>query len=734
MQINLSEANVSLHATGIALGQWQDSAPVSLQGSLNKTAPIEALLHDVSESKEGPPGGYSVRTGAYALTKDQYINTPPKTPLVITAETVGYDSLGRTQLVGAMPKQQGLATEFKRLYGSFRDPLVKCVYDAQGSLWMRRQCDAPVHVAVGNYHFEPLPTDKFACVVDHNLVREFLIRSFTQPHHFQDDDLLRRITNLTSAFVVFLARDDLIANGYSSMAELPVYVIIQNHSIVSLFFAHRRRVLRQWLVEVLLVRQTVPHRAPATFVESIANPPAKTHDSQMSIALRPSPSNDGVQTYGTPTSKDCYRLLQEGHELPPELEHDKDEVVSQLVHEIAEPLLRHLDSFSSGATLSICSKGRCFAFLYLDSESFDGIEVTLTAGPEYRVEKFDGSAKAWPSYIITLPQMASGEMRLSVAREAMKVRFRDTSVVVDDGFSYQPCVETSFQLAEFEEHFAHHFIEPADFLSKGVNQAAFTAARTKYVFGYRPGERRRRSADTDLYCYVQPHASTEAYFARQRRALEQNQLTLNYMKELEAISLPSSVRATAYGTAEMRNSSQTRVAPSVGKGGIFGPVSLTIDRWYTFGRAYSQEGLGLYARGLYKDAIAYHMVHYNVACKLHDRRSQGIALGNKGQFHHSKCMILTGVWLGNALLGMGLYQEAIKNHEIHSNICRELGDNTLQASACGNLAVAFCATGDYDRALASHNTQLDICKNVRILVLSLFLPDTRFTDNLRQGW
>ena len=114
------------------------------------------------------------------------------------------------------------------------------------------------------------------------------------------------------------------------------------------------------------------------------------------------------------------------------------------------------------------------------------------------------------------------------------------------------------------------------------------------------------------------------------------------------------------------------------------------------GRAYGNLGNAFHGLGDFKQAIKYHEQHLCIAKEVGDRAGEGRAYGN----------------LGNAFHGLGDFKQAIKYHEQDLCIAKEVGDRAGEGRAYGNLGNAFHGLGDFKQAIKYHEQDLCIAKEV----------------------
>ena len=81
--------------------------------------------------------------------------------------------------------------------------------------------------------------------------------------------------------------------------------------------------------------------------------------------------------------------------------------------------------------------------------------------------------------------------------------------------------------------------------------------------------------------------------------------------------------------------------------------------------------------GDFKQAVKYHNQHLSIAKELGDRAGEGSAYGN----------------LGNAYQSLGDFKQAVKYHNQDLSIAKELGDRAGEGRAYGNLGNAYRQSG-----------------------------------------
>ena len=116
------------------------------------------------------------------------------------------------------------------------------------------------------------------------------------------------------------------------------------------------------------------------------------------------------------------------------------------------------------------------------------------------------------------------------------------------------------------------------------------------------------------------------------------------------------------------------------------------------GEGRANGNFGIAYRGLadFQQAVKYHNQHLNIAKELGDRTGEGSAYGN----------------LGNDYQSLGDFKQAVKYHNQAHSIAKELGDITEEGRAYGNLNNAYRSLGDFKQAVKYHNQALSIAKEL----------------------
>ena len=110
-------------------------------------------------------------------------------------------------------------------------------------------------------------------------------------------------------------------------------------------------------------------------------------------------------------------------------------------------------------------------------------------------------------------------------------------------------------------------------------------------------------------------------------------------------------------------------------------------------------------------ALKLHQAHLNIARQIFDKAAMGRAYGN----------------IGNAYSASGLYDQAVKYHKQELTISKEVGDRTSEASTHGNLAVAYQALGSQEMALVHYHSHLNIARELKdVAGMLIRLPKINF--------
>ena len=112
--------------------------------------------------------------------------------------------------------------------------------------------------------------------------------------------------------------------------------------------------------------------------------------------------------------------------------------------------------------------------------------------------------------------------------------------------------------------------------------------------------------------------------------------------------------------------------------------------------SYCKLGTIYHGLGEFKKAIKYHQRHLEIAKEVGDKAGEGRSYGN----------------LGNAYHGLGQFQTAIEYHQRHLEIAKEVGDKAGEGRSYGNLGNAYHGLGQFRTAIEYQNHSLEISKEV----------------------
>ena len=112
--------------------------------------------------------------------------------------------------------------------------------------------------------------------------------------------------------------------------------------------------------------------------------------------------------------------------------------------------------------------------------------------------------------------------------------------------------------------------------------------------------------------------------------------------------------------------------------------------------SYCNLGTIYHGLGELKKAIKYHQRHLQIAKEVGDKAGEGRSYGN----------------LGNAYHGLGQFQTAIEYHQRHLEIAKEVGDKAGEGRSYGNLGNAYHGLGQFQTAIEYHQRHLEIAKGV----------------------
>ena len=111
---------------------------------------------------------------------------------------------------------------------------------------------------------------------------------------------------------------------------------------------------------------------------------------------------------------------------------------------------------------------------------------------------------------------------------------------------------------------------------------------------------------------------------------------------------------------------------------------------------YASLGCTYHNVGQFNTAIKYHQRHLEIAKEVGDKVGEGISYGNLGNAYHS----------------LGEFKTAIKYHQHHLEIAKEVGDKAGEGRSYGNLGNAYHSLGEFKTAIKYHQQCLEIAKEV----------------------
>ena len=114
------------------------------------------------------------------------------------------------------------------------------------------------------------------------------------------------------------------------------------------------------------------------------------------------------------------------------------------------------------------------------------------------------------------------------------------------------------------------------------------------------------------------------------------------------------------------------------------------------GRSYCNLGNAYQDLGEFKTAIKYHQRHLEIAKEVGDKAGEGKSYCN----------------LGNAYQGLGEFKTAIKYHQRDLEIAKEVGDKAGEGASYGSLGNAYRSLGEFKTAIKYHQRHLEIAKEV----------------------
>ena len=113
--------------------------------------------------------------------------------------------------------------------------------------------------------------------------------------------------------------------------------------------------------------------------------------------------------------------------------------------------------------------------------------------------------------------------------------------------------------------------------------------------------------------------------------------------------------------------------------------------------SYANHGCTYCGLGQFKRAIKYHQRHLEIAKEMGDKAREGVSYRN----------------LGNAYQGLGQFKTAIEYHQRHLEIAKEVGDKTGEGRSYSNLGNTYQGLRQFKTAIEYHQRHLDIVKKVR---------------------
>ena len=108
--------------------------------------------------------------------------------------------------------------------------------------------------------------------------------------------------------------------------------------------------------------------------------------------------------------------------------------------------------------------------------------------------------------------------------------------------------------------------------------------------------------------------------------------------------------------------------------------------------SYANHGCTYCGLGQFKRAIKYHQRHLEIAKEMGDKAGEGVSYGN----------------LGNAYQGLGKFKTAIEYHQRHLEIAKEVGDKTGEGRSYSNLGNTYQGLRQFKTAIEYHQRHLDI--------------------------
>ncbi|CAH3165954.1 unnamed protein product, partial [Pocillopora meandrina] len=127
----------------------------------------------------------------------------------------------------------------------------------------------------------------------------------------------------------------------------------------------------------------------------------------------------------------------------------------------------------------------------------------------------------------------------------------------------------------------------------------------------------------------------------------------------------------------------------------------------------------------FKKTLEYLSLHLKIAKEVGDKHGEGAAYGNLGNAYHTWEGAAYGN-LGNPYLILGDFKKAIKYHNLHLKIAKEVGDKHEEGNAYGNLGNAYhhLVWVIQKKAIEYHHLHFKIAKEVgdkhgRVLLMAI---------------
>ena len=130
---------------------------------------------------------------------------------------------------------------------------------------------------------------------------------------------------------------------------------------------------------------------------------------------------------------------------------------------------------------------------------------------------------------------------------------------------------------------------------------------------------------------------------------------------------------------------------------LFQLISKSNAELEVMANSYANHGCTYCGLGQFKRAIKYHQRHLEIAKEMGDKAREGVSYRN----------------LGNAYQGLGQFKTAIEYHQRHLEIAKEVGDKTGEGRSYSNLGNTYQGLRQFKTAIEYHQRHLDIVKKVR---------------------